>query len=210
MTTHRVMGTQTLAHLFAPRDAAGKPIHDIKEGDVVEDKGFFSTTASHSYAGEFNPNKITQGGWDGATKPDKTLTAGVRIPKGTKSVLHADKGESEVLLGPGTRFRVVKSGDNPVLEVVHPTTPLTHQPVKATAAAPQKIVPTTKATSQVTASEPVTKSIGGHDVTITPNHLIPGTHIVKVGSKHLGSISGAPESKLAEKLIKQMLKMSGL
>ena len=70
-------------------------VSDLVVGDVIQDKGFVSTTMDHEYAN----------GWK-ASSSDRHAIMEIRIPKGTKVVIPIEGWEDEVLLGPGTKFRV--------------------------------------------------------------------------------------------------------
>ena len=89
-------------------------VDGLKIVDTITDAGFVSTTIDRKYAGKFNPEQIAMAGWVGAKKP-KTVTATVLIPQGTKVISHGRAGESEILMGPGTTMRVVKTNPLTIL-----------------------------------------------------------------------------------------------
>ena len=75
---------------------------DYLVGDEIEDKAFSSWSTSYKTAQNF------AGGWAG--KAEGTLYR-LRLPKGARAVVE-NEVEQEVLLGPGTKYRVAEIVDN--------------------------------------------------------------------------------------------------
>ena len=75
---------------------------DYVVGDEIEDKAFSSWSTSYKTAQNF------AGGWAG--KAEGTLYR-LRLPKGARAVVE-NEVEQEVLLGPGTKYRVAEIVDN--------------------------------------------------------------------------------------------------
>lgn len=102
----------------AVRDTPDSVFAKAQVGDIIQDRGFVSTTMVESYAKGFNPNAITPFGMAKSVAAVKVLE--IKVPKGTKYATAAKeeiKYESELLLGPGTKFKVV-SVEPMKLEVV--------------------------------------------------------------------------------------------
>lgn len=87
---------------------------DVKEGDIVSDKGFNSTATDRSFAKEFVKNM-----------PNRALVQ-ITVPKGRRvfsPVVSGDEGmfddnESEILLPRDTRYRITKKRGNVIFAEV--------------------------------------------------------------------------------------------
>ena len=87
------------------------PIHHLKKGDIIHDKGFTGVSASHGVAAGFISPKYDE------NDNSHVYVAKIHIPKGTKAHLfdnrssaydlkHQNHEERETVLHPGTKFKV--------------------------------------------------------------------------------------------------------
>lgn len=99
VTAYRVVSGKNPADLYASKG------EKLKVGSVITDKGFFSTTMEKKYASKYNPDEIANMGFK--SRKGATSMIHVKMPKGTKVIAHRDASEAELLLGNGTKFKVV-------------------------------------------------------------------------------------------------------
>lgn len=95
-------------NLVAYRAINKDVVKDLKPGDTFRDKGFISTSISPKIVSYLD---------------EGDLGLEIRVPKGTKGIyvekVSRFKGEKELLLNRGTKFRVIEnSGNKAIIEVV--------------------------------------------------------------------------------------------
>ncbi len=73
----------------------------LPRGSIIKDNGLISTTLD---SGRFSPRGPIR---EFAADPDKSILSVILTPKGTRGIVTSNMQEAEVILAPGTNFRVI-------------------------------------------------------------------------------------------------------